>query len=142
MSNGDRPRPVEKLPERRQPTSERSPVTASDAFRNGRIGQHGEKQANARDAFRRKEGDATKPQEARERQGEKKPGRIDESERQFDRKRELPIVQKLQSEGHDVKALTEGQERRKRSADAEVDGKKTEFKKLDPGATDGTVKGT
>ena len=68
MSNGDRPRPAEKLPERRQPTSERSSVTASDAFRNGRVEQHGEKQANARDAFKRKEGDATKPKEAGERQ--------------------------------------------------------------------------
>jgi RHS repeat-associated protein len=67
----------------------------------------------------------------------KKKGTIDESEKQFSPE-EKKIADKLTEEGKDVKALkeVEGQ----RNGDALVDGKPTEFKTMDPGATDATVK--
>ena len=73
-------------------------------------------------------------------QEQKKVGKIDESERSFDAKREKPIAEYLAKEGHDVKSLKEVSNQG-RQADALVDGKKTEFKKLEPGATNSTVKG-
>jgi hypothetical protein len=67
--------------------------------------------------------------------------RIDESERKFS-KAERKIAEYLDDRGHLVKALKEDHRAPGRKADAEVDGKRTEFKSLDPGATDSTVKNT
>lgn len=67
-----------------------------------------------------------------------KPGIIDETERKFSSE-EKRIAEKLSAEGRDVKALAEGTVPG-RSGDALVDGVKTEFKSLDAGATNSTVK--
>jgi len=92
-------------------------------------------QANIRkDAFYRRE-DKNKEIEENQRKGN-----IDETERTFGAKREKPIADKLAMEGHNVKALREtGQGRQ---PDALVNGIKTEFKKLEPGANSNTVKGS
>jgi len=66
-----------------------------------------------------------------------KPGIIDESEKVFSSK-EKRIADKLTEEGKNVKAKKETEIGR--TGDAEVDGVKTEFKTLDPGANSATVK--
>jgi hypothetical protein len=48
----------------------------------------------------------------------------------------------LADQGKDVQAVPESSEPGVRSPDALVDGKPTEFKSLDPGATSGTIKNT
>lgn len=65
-------------------------------------------------------------------------GSIDESERAFG-ETERAIAEFLEREGKNVKALVEKTDGG-RNPDAEVDGKHTEFKSLDAGATSATVK--
>ncbi|MEG5016803.1 MULTISPECIES: CdiA C-terminal domain-containing protein [unclassified Microcoleus] len=65
-------------------------------------------------------------------------GSIDESERAFG-ETERAIAEFLEREGKNVKALVEKTDGG-RNPDAEVDGKFTEFKSLDAGATSATVK--
>ena len=65
-------------------------------------------------------------------------GSIDESERAFGTT-EKAIAEFLEREGKNVKALAEKTDGG-RNPDAEVDGKPTEFKSLDFGATSATVK--
>lgn len=65
-------------------------------------------------------------------------GSIDESERAFSAT-ERAIAEFLEREGKNVKALAEKTDEG-RNPDAEVDGKPTEFKSLDFGATSATVK--
>ncbi|MFF0499398.1 hypothetical protein ACFYU5_23560 [Nocardia aobensis] len=67
------------------------------------------------------------------------PGSIDESAKKFnDREKRIAVLQA--SEGHHVRAVPESNVPGMRTADAEVDGVPTEYKSLDPGATNGTVK--
>jgi hypothetical protein len=54
--------------------------------------------------------------------------------------RERPLADLLAKEGRTVEKLTENHALPGRKADALVDGVKTEFKKLDPGASSATVK--
>ncbi|MEV3962499.1 hypothetical protein AB0M34_16625 [Nocardia sp. NPDC050193] len=65
-----------------------------------------------------------------------KPGKIDESEKTFNAA-EKDIAEILAGEGNDVKAIPESTER---TPDAEVNGVPTEFKTLDEGASNNTVK--
>ncbi len=67
------------------------------------------------------------------------PGNIDESEKAFN-DRERDIAELLSKEGKNVKAIKESSTPNQRTPDATVDGVPTEFKSLDEGATNGTVK--
>jgi hypothetical protein len=66
-------------------------------------------------------------------------GSIDETEKAFNNQ-ERKIAELLESEGKDVKALRESDVPGVRTADSLVDGQPTEFKSLDPGAGNTTVK--
>ncbi|MGQ4515731.1 CdiA C-terminal domain-containing protein [Streptomyces sp. DW26H14] len=76
--------------------------------------------------------------ETEAREGSKEGG-VDESAKQFNAK-ERRIADTLKDEGRNVKALKESSESGVRTPDAEVDGRPTEFKSLDEGATPNTVK--
>jgi hypothetical protein len=67
------------------------------------------------------------------------PGIVDERASQFS-PRERRIADLLAGEGHAVVAVHDGYGRQGRRPDAAVDGVWTEFKSLDPGASDTTVK--
>ncbi len=69
----------------------------------------------------------------------RKKGQIDESERKFTQK-EKKLAEYLEAEGDDVKALPEDHSAPGRKTDAVINGKRTEFKGLDPGASDSTVR--
>jgi len=66
-------------------------------------------------------------------------GTVDESAKPFSPK-EKAIADTLAGEGKDVQAVPESKAPGVRSPDALVDGKPTEFKSLDPGATSATIK--
>ncbi|WP_280334917.1 hypothetical protein [Nocardia wallacei] len=66
-------------------------------------------------------------------------GRVDESDKTFN-DRERRIADLLAEEGKNVKAVPESTTPGQRTADATVDGTPTEFKSLDPGASNSTVK--
>ena len=66
-------------------------------------------------------------------------GTVDESAKPFSPK-EKAVADTLAGEGKDVQAVPESKVPGVRSPDALVDGKPTEFKSLDPGATSGTIK--
>jgi len=67
------------------------------------------------------------------------PGVIDERAGRF-QPRERKLADFLASEGRSVVAIHDGYGREGRKPDASVDGVLTEFKSLDPGASDRTVK--
>jgi hypothetical protein len=67
------------------------------------------------------------------------PGVVDERASQFS-PRERRVADLLASEGRTVVAVHDGYGRQGRRPDAAVDGVWTEFKSLDPGASDKTVK--
>ncbi|WP_433732069.1 hypothetical protein ACQP0C_08090 [Nocardia sp. CA-129566] len=66
-------------------------------------------------------------------------GKIDESEKQFD-PNERKLADLLADEGKNVRAVKESTVPGERTADSTVDGVPTEFKHMDPGATNATVK--
>jgi hypothetical protein len=67
------------------------------------------------------------------------PGVVDERASRF-QPRERKVADFLASEGRSVVAIHDGYGREGRKPDAAVDGVWTEFKSLDPGASDRTVK--
>jgi Contact-dependent growth inhibition CdiA C-terminal domain len=71
--------------------------------------------------------------------GSRRRGNVDESERKFTRE-EKKLADYLKDQGHDVKALREDHSLPGRKADSEMDGKRTEFKYVDPGASSGTIR--
>src|SRR5262245_6451827 len=68
------------------------------------------------------------------------PGIVDERASRF-QPQERRIADYLANEGHAVVAIHDGYGRQGRKPDAAVDGVWTEFKSLDPGASNTTVKG-
>jgi hypothetical protein len=69
------------------------------------------------------------------------PGVVDERASRF-QPRERRLADYLAGEGRSVVAIHDGYGREGRRPDATVDGVRTEFKSLDPGASDRTVKCT
>nr|WP_267964953.1 PrsW family glutamic-type intramembrane protease [Streptomyces fulvoviolaceus] len=74
-------------------------------------------------------------------QGKSRDGSIDESAKEFSPK-ERRIAETLQTEGRSVRALKESEVNGQKTPDALVDGVRTEFKTLNPGAQPNVIKNT